>query len=178
MKFILRVNQMERIQGNETGFANAADEKEGYTQYLSFRLGNEIYGLRVSSVKEVIEYNRVFKIPRMPFYIRGVINLRGEVVPVIDLSSRFYGHVSEISISTSIVFIEVEYKHKMLLIGVMIDDVYAVVNITHDSIEMMPDFGAKIRPDFISSIGKVNGEFIMLLNIQKVIDIEELAQIA
>lgn len=150
--------------------------EDDYIKFLSFKLGNEKYGIEVSWVKEIAEYDRVYKIPRIPDYIRGVINLRGDVIPVIDLPFRFYGKKSDITILSGIVIIEIEFKNKSILVGVIIDEIDAVVNIYKNNIESIPDFGAKIRADFIMSIGKVDDEFIVLLNLDNVLNIEELSQ--
>ncbi len=147
-----------------------------FIQYLTFKVGNEMYGVDINSVKEVIEYTKVFPIPRVPSYIRGVTNLRGEVIPVIDLNSRFYGQASEVTILTGIVFIEVEYKGKVVMLGIIIDEVDAVTKIYENDINSIPEFGAKIRYDFISNIGKVDDNFIILLNIEKVLEIDELSK--
>lgn len=154
------------LRGNDT-----------YTQYLTFMLGNETYGIAVKDVREVVEFDRVFKIPRVPDSIRGVINLRGEVVPVVDLYSRFYSSKCEISILTSVVIVEVRYNGRDVLVGIMIDEVKAVVNIYNSNIESTPEFGAKIRGDFVKEIGKVDSEFVILLDTNKVIDIHELSNL-
>jgi len=151
--------------------------ENNFIQYLTFKVGNEIYGIDINSVKEVIEYTKVFPIPRIPSCIRGVTNLRGEVIPVIDLNSRFYGQTSEETILTSIVFVEVEYKGKIVMLGVIIDEVDAVTRIYENDINSIPEFGAKIRYDFISNIGKVDEKFIILLNIEKVLEIDELSRL-
>jgi len=159
---VVRKEEVESIENN-------------FIQYLTFKVGNETYGIDINSVKEVIEYSKVFPIPRIPSYIRGVTNLRGEVIPVIDLNSRFYGQTSEITILTGIVFIEVQYKGKIIMLGIIIDQVDAVTRIYENDIDSFPEFGAKIRYDFISNIGKVDENFIILLNIERVLDVDELA---
>ena len=148
-----------------------------FTQYLTFDVGSEIYGIEVSNVKEVVEFDRVFQIAKVHDCIRGVVNLRGEVVPVVDLSSRFYGFRSEVTINTGIVFVEVFYNSAKLLIGAIIDEVRAVVNIYKSNIESIPEFGAKIRPEFIKDIGKVNDEFIILLNIDTILNVDEISSL-
>ncbi len=144
-------------------------------QYLTFFLGNQVYGFPVEIVKEVIEYSRTFVIPKTPDYIKGVINLRGEVLPVIDLSVLFYKKLSEISNSTSIIFIEMQYKNEVLLVGVIIDAVEAVVDVPEDTISAAPDYSTKIKAEYIKGIGKVDEKFIILLNIEKILDIDRLS---
>ena len=151
------------------------DKNIDTTQFLTFHLGNEIYGIEVNNVREVIEYENVHEIPMVPEFIRGVINLRGEVVPVIDLSYRFYKTKCEETKFTCIVIVELEEENETLLIGFVIDAINAVTDIPDDSIEPTPGFGAKIRADFISGVGKVRDKFIILLNLGKVLDVEELS---
>ncbi len=144
-------------------------------KYLTFRVGNETFGIPVTKVREVIEYCTVFVIPRVPEYIAGVINLRGDVIPVIDLTYRFYGFRSEKTILTSIVFIEVEYNDKVVEIGIIIDEISSVVDIYQNDIGTIPDFAVKIKADYIQNIGKVKDDFIILLDIDRVLDIKELS---
>ncbi len=146
-----------------------------FQQYLTFLLGNDVYGVDVKYVKEVNEYEQVFVIPTVPDYIRGVMNLRGEVVPVLDLSYRLYNRASVISKLSCIVIVEIFDGDETKPIGVVIDAIKSVADINQDSIEETPSFGSKIRPEFINGVGKVNDVFVILLNIDKVVDIEELS---
>jgi len=165
----------KNMENKSENISSELNSKDDYIQYLTFALGNEIYGFPVNSVKEVVEYGRVFNVPRVPDYIQGVINLRGEVVPVINLSFRFYGSKSSITIFSSIIFVEIDHKGSIMLIGVVIDEVKAVTDIKQSEIVDTPDFGTKIRSDFIEKVGKTDGEFVILLNIDKVIDLDELS---
>ena len=151
---------------------------EQAAQYLTFKIGNETYGVDVASVREVINYEKVFPIPSVPDYIRGVINLRGEVVPIIDLSFRFYGKKSVETKMTSIVIMEINSEGEMMHIGVIIDAINAVQDILPGDIEHTPEFGSKIRADFISGVGKTDGKFIIILNISRVLDVSELSDFA
>ncbi len=144
-------------------------------QYFTFRLGNETYGLNLENVKEVIEYGRIFPVPRTREYIRGVINLRGEVVPVIDLSTRFYGYTAEVTIHTSIVILDLCYNEEIMLVGAVIDAVDRVLDISEKDIETPPDFGSKIRTAYISGVGKAEDRFIILLNTGNVFNVDELS---
>jgi len=153
-------------------------KEEQYNQYLSFKLGGEYYGLLVNNVREVIEYSQLVhltRIPMIPDFIRGVINLRGDVIPVIDLFSRFYTQKSEISRRSCIVIIEIENDDEKILLGALIDGVDEVIDISPNQIEKAMDFGSKIRSDFINGIGKVNDKFIILINISMVLDLDELS---
>ena len=144
-------------------------------QYLTFTLGGEMFAVAILNVKEIIEYGTVTEIPMMPGFIRGVINLRGAVVPVIDLSCRFGGKATQVARRTCIVIIEMTEGDTKQDIGVMVDAVSEVLEIARADIEPPPAFGAKIRTDFISGMGKVNGKFVILLDVAKVLSVEEIA---
>ena len=144
-------------------------------QYLTFLLGGEMFAVGILNIKEIIEYGSVTEIPMVPPFIRGVINLRGAVVPVIDLASRFGGKRSEISRRTCIVIIELAENDERQDIGVVVDAVSEVLEIPATEIEPPPSFGARIRADFIKAMGKQNEEFIMILDIAKVFSAEELS---
>jgi len=147
-------------------------------QYLTFVLGGEIFSIGILSIKEIIWYANLTEVPMMPACIRGVINLRGAVVPVMDLSNRFGKPSTPVVKSTCIVIIEVptanEGEHQAM--GVVVDSVQAVLEIPVSEIEPAPSFGAKIRPDFIEGIAKVNGKFVILLNVNQVLSLEEISQ--
>lgn len=147
-----------------------------YKQYLSFHSGNEIYGIPVVIAKEVIAFDRVYPIPKTPEYIRGVTNLRGDVIPVIDLSSLFYNRISEITLSTSIVLIELKDKGETVLLGLIIDDVEAVIDLMYEDISMVPEFSAKIDPAYIIGVGRSDGKFIIILNLDVLIDLNKLSR--
>ena len=147
-------------------------------QYLTFMLGGEMFSIGILSIKEIIWYANLTEVPMMPACIRGVINLRGAVVPVMDLSNRFGKPSTPVVKSTCIVIIEVptanEGEHQAM--GVVVDSVQAVLEIPVSEIEPAPSFGAKIRPDFIEGIAKVNGKFVILLNVNQVLSMEEISQ--
>lgn len=144
-------------------------------QYLTFIIANEKYGIPIDDVIEVIDYIPVTKIPLSPDYIEGVINLRGSIIPVINLSYRFFKKKNEQTKFTSIIMIEIFDNEETLIIGLMIDAVKEVLFIPEKNIDEKPDFGTNIRNDFIEGVGKVNGEFIILLNNSTVLDIKELS---
>ena len=136
-----------------------------------------MFAVGILNVKEIIEYGHLTEIPMMPAFIRGVINLRGSVVPVIDLSARFGGRVTEVSRRTCIVIVEVTEEETRHDIGIMVDAVSEVLDIPGSEIEPPPTFGARIRAEFIFGMGKVSGKFVIILNINKVLSIEEIAQL-
>lgn len=151
-------------------------------QYLTFTLGGEMFAVGILCVKEIIEYGSLTEIPMMPAFIRGVINLRGAVVPVIDLAARFGGRPTEIGKRTCIVIVELSdagsddaARHD---IGIIVDAVSEVLDIPAGEIEPPPTFGARIRADFILGMGKVAGKFVIILNIDRVLSVDEIALLA
>jgi len=147
-------------------------------QYLTFTLSGEMYAVGILNVKEIIEYGNLTEIPMMPDFIRGVINLRGAVVPVIDLAARFGGQPTSIQRRTCIVIVEMPQEDGKQDIGIMVDAVSEVIEIPGSEIEPPPAFGAKIRADFIAGMGKVNQKFVIILDIQRVLSVDEMAALA
>ena len=147
-------------------------------QYLTFSLAGEHFAVGTLSVKEIIEYGQLTTVPMMPPSIRGVINLRGAVVPVIDLGARFGGRRTEVGRRTCIVILEVEHGEEQQVIGVVVDAVNEVLEIAPADIEPPPAFGAHIRTDFIQGMGKVGGKFVILLDIGRVLSVDELATLS
>jgi len=155
---------------------NAADTQERQ-QYLTFLLGGEVFAIGILVIKEIIEYGNVTVVPMMPGFVRGVINLRGSVVPVIDLAARFGRKPVQQTRRTCIVIIEVEADGERQDVGVVVDAVNAVMEIARDQIEPAPAFGARIRSDFIQGMGKVEDRFVIILNANKVLSLDDLAQL-
>ena len=151
----------------------SADE----SQYLTFRLAKEMFAIEILSIKEIIEYSQVTEVPMMPEFVRGVINLRGSVVPVVDLQARFGRNSSAVGKRTCIVIVEVNVVDEVQDIGVVVDAVSEVLAIKAESIEKAPSFGARIRPEFISGMGKVDDQFVIILNVEKVLSVDELAEV-
>ena len=147
-------------------------------QYLTFLLGGEMFAIGILNIKEIIEYGQLTTVPMMPEFIRGVINLRGRVVPVVDLMSRFGRDSTETTKRTCIVIIEVATDDEKQDVGIVVDSVSEVLEIAADEIEPPPSFGAKIRADFISGMGKVNGKFVIILSVDRVLSVEEMATLA
>ncbi len=144
-------------------------------QYLTFTVANEMFGIAIASVKEIIEYRAPTDVPMMPGFMRGVINLRGRVVPVIDLSVRFSRAKSDNTRRTCIVIVEIDQDDQKHDIGVVVDAVSAVLEIADADIEPAPAFGARLRADFIDGMGKVGEKFVIILDIDCVLSVEELA---
>ena len=147
-------------------------------QYLTFTLGGEMFAVETLSVKEIIEYGQITAVPMMPPSIRGVINLRGAVVPVIDLKARFGAAATEVTRRTCIVIIELGAADEHQVIGIVVDTVSEVLEIPPSEIEPPPAFGARIRADFISGMGKIAGRFVILLDMGQVLSVDELSMLS
>lgn len=160
----------------------AQSEAIDQSQYLIFSLGGETFAIDILHIKEIIEFGELTEVPMMPRFVRGVINLRGAVVPVIDLHARFGRGQTEVARRTCIVIVELrnqqgEDNAGFQDIGVMVDAVNEVVEIPAADIEPAPAFGAKIRPDFISGMGKLNGRFVIMLQLDSVLSMEDMARL-
>ena len=147
---------------------------QGSRQFLTFLLNGEMFAIDILSIKEIIEYGHVTPVPMMPNFIHGVINLRGAVVPVVYLSVRFGHSATATTRRTCIVIIEAESDAGKQDIGVIVDSVSEVLEIPDAEIEPPPSFGAKIRADFIGGMGKVDGRFVIILNVSRVLSIDEM----
>jgi purine-binding chemotaxis protein CheW len=158
-----------------TEVADAKDDQ--LQQYLTFLVGKEKLAIGILDVNEIIEISNVTRVPMTPDYIRGVINLRGNVVPVIDLSARLGHQVSELSKRSCIVLVEVEATDESQIIGMLVDQVNEILEIPAENIQPAPDFGSDIRTEFIQAMGRVDDDFIILLAINRVLSVAELAQL-
>ena len=152
--------------------------EEGQSQYLTFLLGGEMFAIPILNIKEIIEYGSLTTVPMMPEFIRGVINLRGSVVPVVDLAVRFGRKITPVTKRTCIVIIEVESEGDRQDVGVVVDSVNEVLEIPLTEIEQAPSFGAKIRADFIQAMGKIAGKFVIILDVNHVLSIDEMAMLS
>jgi len=151
---------------------------EAEHQYLSFRLGEETFGLGILAVREIIEYGGMTDVPMMPPCVRGVINLRGAVVPVLDLAARFGRAPATIGRRSCIVIVESGMPPEQQVLGLLVDAVHAVLDIDAAQIEPPPSFGAGLRNDFIAGIGKVDGKFVILVKLESVLNVPEIAAMA
>ena len=145
------------------------------TQYLTFKLDDEVFALDISKVREVLDFTTVTKVPRTPEFMRGVINLRGSVVPVVDLRLKFGMTKTEKTVNTCIIIVEVKVDDETTILGALADSVQEVMDLEPDHIEPAPKIGTKLRTDFIKGMGKQNDRFVIILNIDKVFSTEELA---
>ena len=146
-------------------------------QYLTFAVTGESFGIAIVSIKEIIEYRATTEVPMMPDFIRGIINLRGRGVPVIDLAVRFGRARGEVTPRTCIVIVEARQGGEQHDLGVVVDAVSAVAEIPDADIEPAPSFGAKLRSEFITGMGKIGEKFVILLNVGKVFSIDELSML-
>lgn len=144
-------------------------------KYLTFRLADEEYGLEILKVQEIIQMQAVTKVPRTPEYMRGVINLRGKVIPVVDLRKKFNMDSSKDTDKTCIIVVQVTTGNSKVVMGTIIDEVKEVLDIKSENIEETPSFGSNINTDFILGIGKVGTTVKMLLDIDKVLSMAEIA---
>ncbi len=147
-------------------------------QYLTFVLGGEIFALGILSIKEILEYEAPTDVPMMPTFVRGVVNLRGAVVPVIDLCARFGRASGEVTKKTCIVIVETSLNDRSHVLGVVVDAVNEVLEIAQAEIEPPPSFGTSVRTDFIQGMGKVHGKFVIILNVERVLSIDEMESLA
>lgn len=147
-------------------------------QYLTFSLAGELFAVDTLRVREIIEYGGLTSVPMLPPSIRGVINLRGAVVPVIDLQVRFGKGPCAAGRRTCVVILEVERDGHQQVIGVIVDTVNAVLEIPAQDIEPAPAFGASVRADFILGIGKLDERLVILLDIGRVLSVDELHALA
>ncbi len=146
------------------------------TQYLTFVLCDEQFALQIAKVREVLDFTTITKVPRMPDFLRGVINLRGNVVPVIDLRLKLGMSAIERTVDTCIVIVEVEAEDDFIQIGALADSVQEVIDLDRNHISPPPKIGAKINTDFIQGMGKYNDEkFLIILDIDRVFSESELA---
>lgn len=152
--------------------------REDDNQYLTFLLSGEMFAIGILNIKEIIEYGSLTIVPMMPGFIRGVINLRGRVVPVVDLLSRFGRESTAVNKRTCIVIIEVSAGGEKHDVGIVVDAVSEVLEIASAEIEPAPSFGARIRADFIAGMGKVLGRFVIILSTDKVLSIDEMSTLA
>jgi len=155
--------------------AQAVDEKEG--KYLTFTLADEEYGIGILKVKEIIGMLPVTAVPKTPEFVKGVINLRGKVIPVIDLRLRFAIEGRRYTDRTCIIVVEVEGQSGQVLIGIVVDAVSEVLNIASGEIELPPAFGTRLNTDYILGMAKLDGRVKILLDIDRVLSTGEMAQL-
>jgi purine-binding chemotaxis protein CheW len=164
------------VQNKTSNGSPVVQEQQG--QYLTFLVGKERLGISIHEVKEIIEINNITRVPMTPNFIRGVINLRGNVVPVVDLSARLSREKSELTKRSCIVLVEIITEGESQNIGMLVDQVDEILEIPNENIQPAPEFGADIRVEFIQAMGRVDEKFIILLEISRVLSVTELSQLS
>ena len=164
---------MAGTTSNTVGLMQAA--KAG--KYLTFKLGAEEYGLEILKVQEIIKMMDITRVPRTPAFVRGVINLRGKVIPVVDLRLKFCMESRENTDKTCVIVVQVSQENGSVTMGTLVDEVSEVLDINGEQIEPSPEFGTSVNTDFILGMGKVAKKVIMLLDIDKVLSSGELASV-
>lgn len=161
----------------QSGLTEQAEE-HAPEQFLLFTLGGETFAIGISHIREIIEFGTLTTVPMMPAFIRGVINVRGAVVPVIDLAARLGGETCKAERRACIVILENNREEDRQRIGILVDGVSEVLEIAATEIEPAPAFGARIRNDFIQGMGKVRGQFVILLDVGHVLSVDEMAALS
>ena len=153
------------------------EDKKKINSYLSFKLGEEIFALHVSKVQKILEMTEITEVPRSPSYMKGVINLRGSVLPVIDMRVKFGMPPTEWTKTTCILVVESEIKEEKVKVGLLVDAVQAVQKINNEDILPPPSIGSKFRSEFISGMTRINEKFFMILDIDLVLSTDDLVNI-
>ena len=147
-------------------------------QYLTFRLEEEVFALDISQVREVLDFTAITKVPRTPEFMRGVINLRGSVVPVVDMRLKFGMSRTEQTLNTCIIIVEINIEGDRLILGALADSVQEVIELGPGQIEPAPRIGTRLDTDFIKGMGKRDDAFIIILDIDRIFSMDELASVA
>jgi len=147
-------------------------------QYLTFMLEEEVFALDIHKVREVLDFSTVTKVPRTPDFMRGVINLRGTVVPVVDMRLKFGMSRTEKTVNTCIIIVELVVSGETVVVGAMADSVREVIDLEPEQIEPAPRIGTSLQTEFIKGMGKHNDNFIIILDIDAVFSTDDLADLA
>lgn len=141
---------------------------EQTTQYLTFRLGEEVFALDIAQVREVLDYPRITRVPRMPAFISGVINLRGSVVPVVDLRLKFGMPATKRTVNSCVIIVEIDCGDERTVLGALADSVQEVIDLEPGQIEPSPRIGASLRTEFIRGMGKRDDHFVIILDADRI----------
>jgi purine-binding chemotaxis protein CheW len=155
-----------------------AAPSESMQQHLTFMLGGEMFAMGILDIREILEYATPTEVPMMPAYLRGVINLRGAVVPVVDMLARFGRPSTPVTKRTCIVIVELVLGGEPQTVGLVVDAVNEVLDIPADDIDPPPAFGARIQSDFIRGMGKVHGKLVILLDVNHILAADERVALA
>ena len=157
---------------------NIYGSEQAVQQFLTFLIGGEEYAISLLKVREIIEYDVVTKVPKTPEWVRGVINLRGSVVPVVDLAVKFRQPLSEIGKLTCIVIAEVQCEGESTVMGVIVDAVSQVIDLRAEDIEAPPTFGTRVKVDYLLGMARAGKKFCLMLDTDKVLSTDELLELA
>lgn len=168
------MQQSEKITVTEkqAGQVGSASDVE---QLLTFKLDDEVFAIEISRVREVLEYTQLTKVPRTPDFLRGVINLRGNVIPVVDLRRMFSMGSTEASVNACIIIVEVEMDGEEMILGVLADSVQEVLELPRSQIEKPPKFGARLKNEFLKGMGRRDDHLLMILSIDEVFSSSDIA---
>lgn len=147
------------------------------TQYLTFRLEDEVFALDISKVREVLDFTTVTKVPRTPDFMRGVINLRGSVVPVVDMRLKFGMSITQKTVNTCVIIAEISLDNEKIVLGALADSVQEVIELEPNQIEPPPRIGVRLKTEFIMGMGKRGDQFIIILDVDKVFSTDELSMV-
>lgn len=160
---------------HEHGHASAESAKR---HCVTFILGEEMFAIEIHFIREIIEFDGITTVPMMPSFVRGIINLRGSVVPVVDLSVRFGRGQTQLRPSTCIAILSIQTMGDYDEVGILLDAVCEVLEIPENEIDPSPTFGAQIRGDFIKGIATIDNQFAILLDVQRALSVDELSTLA
>lgn len=167
---------MSAVSAKQNTWSKSVNSQEPINrQYLTFNTSGECYALGILSIKEIIEFGNITKVPLVPIFVRGVINLRGAVVPVIDLSARLYGHCITEGKRTCVVIVEINTPDGLMELGIVVDAVNEVLELSNHDLSQAPNFGSRICTDFIEAMARINDKLVMVLALDKVLSIEEMS---
>lgn len=163
-------------QNNPTQAAGPA-ASQVTAQYLTFMLADGVFAMDISTVREIIQHGQMTTVPLMPSFVRGVMNLRGAVVPVIDLQARLGKAAATVGKKTCVVIFDSQRENERVELGLMVDSVSEVIEIPANQIEPPPQFGSAVKREFIKGMGKVDGKFVIILDPEKALDVDEMADL-
>ena len=149
-------------------------EDVNMNSYLTFKLGGELFSISVFKVIEIIEFPEVTKVPNSPAYLLGVVNLRGNVIPLVDTRQKFSMDVRSIGIHTNVIIMELDIEGEMMLVGGVVDEVLDVIDLSKEQIKPSPTLGSRYKPEFILGMGEINEQYYMLIDIDKVFSTDEI----
>ena len=162
---------------SQTRKSAAVAAVQSTAQYLTFLLGDGVFAMDIATVREIIQHGQLTTVPLMPTFVRGVMNLRGAVVPVIDLQARLGKAATTVGKKTCVIIFDAQRDNERVELGLMVDAVSEVIEIPASEIEPPPQFGSAIKRDFIKGMGKVGGKFVIILDPERALDVDEMADL-